>query len=40
MQRNKFRDPEVCADLKGLGCPDPSDQVANDIFYKKCGLVM
>ena len=40
LQRIKGRDPETCPELKGLGCPDPSDQTASDMFYRKCGLVM
>lgn len=40
LQRTKLRDPETCPELRGLGCPDPADQIANDIFYRKCGLVM
>ena len=41
MQKGKGSDPgETCADLLGLGCPDPSDQTSSDIFFRKCGLVM
>ena len=26
--------------MSGLGYPDPIDQYANDIFYRKCSLLM
>jgi len=38
--QRRVGDTERCADLLGLGCPDPADQVASDIFYRKCGLIM
>lgn len=38
LQNRKYM--EQCDDLKGLGCPDPTDQVTSDVFYRKCGLVM
>ena len=27
-------------DLSRLGCPEASEQTLNDIFYRKCALVM
>ena len=26
--------------MKGIGCPEPCDQVTSDIFYRKSSLVM
>jgi len=39
-QSNKKEKEEEPDELYRLGCPHPAEQSLNDIFYRKCGLVM
>ena len=40
LQRPARKMDDERVELKGLGCPEPANQVASDIFYCKCGLIM